>query len=87
LLAGIPLLLLPTQLEQLLAAKRVVTLGMGLLADAEQKKKPDYRELLKRLLSESGFLDAARAFAAKYAKFNQTAQVNAMAARIEKILL
>jgi len=87
LLAGIPLLLLPTQLEQLLTAKRVVTLGMGLLADAEQKKKPDYRELLKRLLSESGFLDAARAFAAKYAKFNQTAQVNAMAARIEKILL
>jgi hypothetical protein len=104
LLAGVPLLLLPTQLEQYMAASRVVQLGAGVMVSerppdeqqpvpkgrqgpAPQKApEPNYRALLIRLLSRPAFAARAKAFAAKHADFDQAAQCEAMARRMEELL-
>ncbi len=114
LLAGVPLLLLPTQLEQYLTSLRVVQMGAGLLmkqrppdeppapkgqgiAAAAPKAQgptppvpskapePDFRAVLIRLLSKPAFAKQAKAFAARHADFNQAAQCDAMARRIEEL--
>ena len=69
LLAGIPGLLLPRHLEQLMFAKRVEDLGAAICITPGHTK-PNYRESLERLLDDSEFREAAQAFAAKYAKFD-----------------
>jgi UDP:flavonoid glycosyltransferase YjiC (YdhE family) len=96
LLAGVPLLLLPTQqqLEQHLTASRVVQMGAGLLAMLPPRKdppahpppEPDYRTPLIRLLSRPAFAEHAKAFAAAHADFDQATQCDAMVRRIEEIL-
>jgi hypothetical protein len=104
LLAGVPLLLLPTQLEQYMAATRVVQLGAGVMVSerppdeqqpvpkgrqgpAPQKApEPNYRALLIRLLGRPHFAARAKAFAAKHADFDQAAQCEAMARRMEELL-
>jgi len=87
LLAGKPLLLLPNQLEQYLVARRIEELGAGLVVNADIKDaKPDYPSLLKRLLQEATFRQAAQAFAKKYGQFQPEAQYRAMANVVEKLL-
>jgi UDP:flavonoid glycosyltransferase YjiC (YdhE family) len=99
LLAGVPLLLLPTQLEQYMAARRVLQLGAGLMVTerppddpkapesaAQKPKEPDYRAILIRLLSKPNFAQQARAFAARHADFDQAAQCESMAQRIEELV-
>jgi len=102
LLAGVPLLLLPTHVEQHLTASRVAKLGAGLFvaprlpdetpppkgrgAARQTAGEPDYRALLVSLLSGPGFTRRARAFAAAHADFNQAAQGESMVRRIEEIL-
>jgi UDP:flavonoid glycosyltransferase YjiC (YdhE family) len=102
LLAGVPLLLLPVHVEQYLSAARVVGLGAGLMVTqglpglptapeggapvAQKPREPDYRMLLTRMLSRPVFARQARAFAARHADFDQAAQCEAMARRIEEIV-
>ena len=94
LLSGVPLLLVPTQLEQYLTCRRVKQLGAGLFVEMQQKKAkagektvpPDYAGLIKRLLAEPEFRARARDFAKKYASFSQSAQAVALATRIEQLL-
>lgn len=86
LLAGIPLLLLPGQLEQYLLALNVENMGAGLVVNPEAQDN-DYAAPLARLLSEPGFGQGARNFAAKYAHENQQERVNKIVDRCEKMLL
>jgi len=88
LLHGIPMMLLPTQLEQLLVSQRVEAMGAGLLLDSDKKsEKPDYGKVLNRLLTETAFRKAAGTFATRYAHFRPQAQYQAMASVIEKLLV
>ncbi|HQX59366.1 MAG: hypothetical protein KA316_10605 [Rhodoferax sp.] len=68
LLHGVPLLLLPTQAEQFLIARRVGQCGAGINA-AERVRPLDYVKLIGSMLAESGYQAAARAFAQRYAGF------------------
>jgi len=83
--SGIPVLLLPEQLEQMMTAKRVSALGAGLLADFE-KPAPDYKRLLTRLLEEPAFRDAARAVATRYSGDDPQSRVARIADRLEELL-
>lgn len=68
LLAGIPQLLLPIQLEQSIVAHNIEQLGAGLSA---LHLRPDGMVAkLKALLNEPRYGEAARAFAAKYSAFD-----------------
>lgn len=88
LLRGIPVLLLPTQLEQFLTSRRVKELGAGMYADLEKKDKeaPDYGALIRQLLDEPGFRAKAREFAHKYRDFNAEDQADRIATRIQQVL-
>lgn len=84
LMAGVPLLLLPTHLERFLLASRVAALGAGLAVNPEMPM-PDYAAVLSQMLGDPGYREQARRFARKYAAFDQEAQQEAIAARIEEI--
>jgi UDP:flavonoid glycosyltransferase YjiC (YdhE family) len=84
LLAGVPLLLLPTQLERFLMATRVVAMGAGIAVHPEVPS-PDYANLIRTLLDVPDYREHARLFAQKYAGFDPVAQQQTIAARIEEI--
>ncbi len=92
LLAGIPLLLLPTQLEQFMSTRRVHQLGaaIAITPPDKTKKEPeadhDYPKIIKQLLTEKSFRDKAGEFAKKYARFNKAHQSRMIASRIEELL-
>jgi UDP:flavonoid glycosyltransferase YjiC (YdhE family) len=86
LIAGVPLLLLPTQLEQFLLAKRVEALGAGITVNPEVPP-PDYAAVIRRMLDMPGYREHARMFAKIYAGFNQNEQQENIVDRIEKIAI
>ena len=85
LLAGKPLLLMPTHLEQFLVARRVVEMGAGLLVNPEQPPA-DLAEPLRALAGQPGFRDNARGFAQKYAAFDQQQVIGNLVTRIGELL-
>jgi UDP:flavonoid glycosyltransferase YjiC (YdhE family) len=85
LLAGKPLLLLPGHLEQFLLARRVEEMGAGLLVNPEQPPG-DLRALLSGLLVEPAWRENARAFATKYAAFDQGAVASNLVRRVAELL-
>jgi hypothetical protein len=85
LLAGLPTLLLPMQLEQDLTARNVVRLGVGLASDIDAPQ-PDFCADLKRLFDDPGYGERARAFAGKYAGVDQSAIIMAVAQRCAQLL-
>ncbi len=68
LLAGVPLLLMPTQVEQFLISQRVAQTGGGINA-AAQVRPLDYVAVVASLLGNSDCRTKAQAFAARYAGF------------------
>jgi hypothetical protein len=62
---GRPQLLLPMQLEQFLAGRRIAELGAALAINPEDKQ-PDIAGMLGRLLAEPQFAERAAEFAARY---------------------
>jgi hypothetical protein len=64
LLAGKPLLLLPTQLEQQRTAGRVAALGAGVVIDMHDRKGK-VAAGLRRVLEDTAMREAARAFASR----------------------
>ena len=84
LLAGVPLLLLPDQLERFLLATRVAAMGAGIAVNPEAPP-PDYVAVIRQLLDAPGYRENARLFAKKYAGFNQDEQQENIVARIEEI--
>ena len=85
LMAGVPLLLLPTQLERFLLATRIAAIGAGIAVNPEVSP-PDYTAIIRHLLDAPGYRENARLFARKYADFNQDLQQGKIVARIEEIV-
>ena len=86
LLAGVPLLLLPTQLEQLLASSRVAATGAGAFVKSQKNQTLDYGAILAHMLATPKFAEQAKAFAAKHADFTQAKQCDSMVQRMDEIL-
>ncbi len=84
LLAGKPVLMLPGHLEQYLLARRVEEMGAGLLISPEQPPT-DLPQKLQQILCEPGFAANARAFAHKYAAFQQEHVIDHLVQRIEEL--
>lgn len=85
LMAGIPILLLPIQLEQFLTAVNVQKMGAGLVVHPEAPAK-DYAMPLQRLLNEPDFAKSAQMFAAKYSAEGQQEQISKIADRCEELI-
>jgi len=84
--AGKPVLVLPQHIEQLMTAKRVQQLGAGLATDFE-KPPPDYRRLIRRLLDEPAFTQAAAAIAQRHAHDDdRSARVSRVVDRFEDLM-
>lgn len=81
LLAGKPLLLLPTHLEQFLITARVVRLGAG-LGIALDTAEPDFKAALAEL-QEPGYRQKAEDFARRYAGHDPDAALNSIVARCQ----
>ncbi len=65
LLAGCPVMLLPTNVEQLLSALPVEALGAGVLA-RPQMRPPALKKIFKHLLEDDSLRQQAQAFSEKY---------------------
>ena len=85
LLAGKPLLMLPGHLEQFLVARRIVDLGAGALVNPEQAPG-DLRSILAALFNDPAYRENARAFARKYAAFDQSQVIRNLVRRVEELL-
>jgi len=85
LLAGKPVLLLPTQLEQFLIMRRLVRFGAG-LGIAPEVPDADYASALEALAAKAGYAAKAREFADRYARHERGAALATMIARIEAAL-
>ena len=85
LMAGKPVLCLPTHLEQFLLALRIASLGTGLLISPEHHN-PDIAGAFARMLRDDNFALNARAFASKYAFLDQATVIKNIANRAEEIV-
>ena len=85
LMAGKPVLMTPSHLEQFLGAQCVVDMGAGLLQNPEQPPT-GLAAMLIRVLTDPALRDNAQAFARKYAKFDQAAVLGHIVRRIEEIV-
>jgi len=85
LLAGKPMLLLPTQLEQFLIMRRLVRFGAG-LGIAPEVPDADYASALAALEANRGYAEKARDFARRYAGHSREAALATMIARVEAAL-
>ncbi|HEY1147234.1 MAG TPA: nucleotide disphospho-sugar-binding domain-containing protein [Pseudoduganella sp.] len=85
LLAGVPLLMLPMQLEQFLICQCVDAGGAG-INTARLRGPLDWRELVRLVLGDGRFRAAAQAFAARYAGFSQHAMTVRIAEQFERQL-
>lgn len=86
LLSGIPVLLVPQNIEQYLLSQRVEHLGAGLMA-GHQRSVQDFTDLLSRLLEESStFQQQATLFAKQYQAFSSQQVVTKIVAETEALL-
>lgn len=85
LLAGKPLLLLPTLLEQSMLARRVVDLGAGRLLDGPAAAEP-LAQALRQLVDEPAWVDAAQAFAERHRDQDDRRTLDAVMAQIDALL-
>lgn len=87
LLAGHPMLLLPTNQEQALTAQTVVAMECGIMVSQFAKfGSAQYKKVVKQLL-EPRNATRARAFANRYADYQPGADVAVIASRCEALLL
>lgn len=84
LLAGKPLLLLPMQMEQTMAARRVVGLQAGLALPPEAAGQ--LPRLLQDMLADTALSQGARTFAARHAGYDQADTVRQVADRCEALM-
>ena len=85
LLAGKPVFLLPTQLEQFLITRRVVRFGAG-LGVAPGTQNPDFAAAFAELSRKLGFAHKAAEFAARYRDHDRGAALATMVKRCEAAL-
>jgi UDP:flavonoid glycosyltransferase YjiC (YdhE family) len=83
LLGGVPLLLLPEHVEQLLLARHVTMLGAG---STLNPRAPMPTDTVDRFVGEASFSARAQAFASKYKKLDQSKQQADVLTRIEALM-
>ena len=86
LLAGKPLLLLPTQVEQFLTTRRVVRQGAA-LGIMPAVPGPDFSTALHTLLSDPTHTARAQEFSRRYSSHRRDAALQALATRCESEML
>lgn len=69
LMAGVPVMMLPMQLEQFLTARRIAAAGMG-VNTAALPPPSDWRKAVRHMLSTPTYATAAQAFAARHAGYS-----------------
>jgi len=84
--AGKPVLALPLQLEQMMTGKRLAATGAGVVVDLLANPKPDYRQLLQRLLDDPSLTQAAEAVARRYAGDEPHARIRRIVDRCEELM-
>ncbi len=85
LVAGKPVLLLPTHTEQMMVAMRVKQLGAGLVADNE-RPSPVINEQIATLLNDTGLRAQAKKFAQRYRDRTQGDTIAEIAAQCENVI-
>ena len=85
LMAGKPLLLLPTQTEQIMQARRIAALGAAIMI-APTPTTPVFTKALERVMHGGTLLSSAAAFAASHKDHNVLACVENLGARCEALL-
>lgn len=85
LLAGVPLLLMPQNVEQYMFSCRIDGLGAGLVMGTN-RSEADFRISLQKLLDEDRFRAAAKAFAAQHSGFHPDQAVSYAVRVIEAVL-
>jgi hypothetical protein len=85
LMSGVPQLVLPTQYEQYLTARRMEQLGTGLWLGVEAKPA-EVSATLERVLREPAFTAAAKAYARRYSAYSAREGQRRIAVRIEEVL-
>lgn len=85
LLAGVPVLLLPTQTEQFLISRRVAATGAGINA-AQLRRPADYAAVIASMLGASPYQVAAQAFAKRHADFTVPQQTVALVLEFERLM-
>jgi UDP:flavonoid glycosyltransferase YjiC (YdhE family) len=85
LLAGLPLLLLPTFVEQCLMADNVVRIGAGTLIH-DNAKDVDFNAHLRELTRNPQYAKRAKIFAARYTNVNADAILDRVVARCEALI-
>jgi len=85
LLAGKPVLLLPTQLEQFLIMRRVVRQGAG-LGIASDAAAPDFSAALHAITSNADYAKGAQAFMQRYASHDRDVALRTIIERCETSL-
>lgn len=83
-LAGKPLAVFPTQMEQTMAAHRLADLGVALVLSAEAGAQMP--RLLNKAFSEHSLASAAQAFAQRHRGYDQTQTIRRAAERCEAAL-
>lgn len=83
LLAGVPVLLLPMQLEQFLFARRIAAAGMG-VNSAMLAQPVDWRQVVRHMLTTPGYAQAAQAFAARHAGYSAEGMAASLALALER---
>jgi UDP:flavonoid glycosyltransferase YjiC (YdhE family) len=84
LLAGVPMLVLPNHIEQMLFAESLVRTGMG-LALSLNAIPMHFAAVLDKLLSDPRFAQRAQAMARKYKSYDQDKSVERIANSIERL--
>jgi UDP:flavonoid glycosyltransferase YjiC (YdhE family) len=85
LLAGKPVLMLPTQVEQFIITRRVVRFGGG-LGVLQGTQNPDFAAAIAELSAAPGYGRRAAEFAARYASHDRGAALATMVKRCEAAL-
>lgn len=85
LLSGVPLLLVPQNVEQYMLGCRIDELGAGLTL-GKNRSEEDFRASLQRLLNEDCFRRAANSFASRHTGFHPGQAVSHVVQVIEAVL-
>jgi UDP:flavonoid glycosyltransferase YjiC (YdhE family) len=83
-LAGVPLLLVPSNADQQLLAMRAEKMGVALVSDGK-RNQATFADQIHRLIAADACRDRAREFARVHAGFNPGAAAAAAAAVIERV--
>jgi UDP:flavonoid glycosyltransferase YjiC (YdhE family) len=84
LLYGKPVLAVPTNLERVMVARRLVAVGAGLAVRPD--KTENLSKAINNLLSSGKFREAAKTFGSRYAHLSQQWQTEQMLAAVDELL-